>query len=278
MSKKALWLGLITIVFVLLSACQREEQTTSKPHKPTANEVVEVHGRLENIKRLDLYVKNMNSGKKDKVRLIRYTIEGDPIYYDLAYDGSKFTIKRDTTEDKYGGGEVITYSCKSIQTLESNTSTKYMVEECPDFGEELLTISHDVDQEDQFDFELKYGVDLKNKINTKDQELIKDLQNGETVGVSDFQFSKDELNQIYKLMIFSNYLEDKKLSTKCNKKPFVVYELNVWINDAKRNFAWSECDKSKDGLQMSALVSDILAILKNNPVYQSLPEVKGAYE
>jgi hypothetical protein len=277
MSKKTLWLGLITIVFVLLSACQREEQTTSKPHKPTANEVVEVHGRLENIKRLDLFVKNMNSGKKDKVRLIRFTIEGDPIYYDLTYDGSKFTIKRDTREDQYGQGEVNTYLCKSIQKQESNTSMKYIVEECPNLGE-LLTISHDVDQEDQFDFELKYGVGLKNKINTKDQELIKDLQNGEAVGVSDFQFSKDELNQIYKLMILSNYLEDKKLSTKCNMKPFVSYELTVWINDAQRHFAWSECDKSKDGKQMSELVSDIKAILKQNPVYQSLPEVKGFYK
>lgn len=119
---------------------------------------------------------------------------------------------------------------------------------------------------------------MKNKINTIDQELIKDLQNGEAVGVSDFQFSKDELNQLYKLMILSNYLDDKKLSTECNKVPFVSYELTVWINDAKQHFTWSECDKSKDGLQMSALVSDILAILKNNPVYQSLPEVKGAYE
>jgi hypothetical protein len=276
MSKKALWLGLITIVFVLLSACQRE-QSTHKPYEPTANEVVETHGGLENIKRLDQFVKNMNSGKKDKVRLIRYTIEGDPIYYDLTYDDSKFTIKRDTREDQYGQGEVNTYLCKSIQKQESTTSTKYIVEECPNLGE-LLNISHDVDQEEQFDFELKYGVGLKNKINTKDQELIKDLQNGEAVSVSDFQFSKDELNQIYKLMILSNYLEDKKLSTKCNMKPFVSYELTVWINDAQRHFAWSECDKSKDGKQMSELVSDIKSILKQNPVYQSLPEVKGSYE
>ncbi|WP_413303511.1 DUF4362 domain-containing protein [Bacillus sp. 1P10SD] len=277
MSNKAFWLGLTIFIIVILSGCQGEAPASTK-HKPTANEIVETHGSLEHIERLDRFVKNMNSGKKDKVRLIRYTIEGDPIYYDLTYDGSKFTIKRDTTEDKYGGGEVITYSCKSIQTLESNTSTKYMVEECPDFGEELLTISHDVDQQDTFEFELKYGVGLKNKINTKDQELIKDLQNGEAVGVSDFQFSKDEMNQIYKLMILSNYLEEKKLSTKCNMKSFVSYELNVWINDAQRHFAWSECDKSKDGKQMSELVSDIKAILKQNPVYQSLLEVKGSNE
>ncbi|MDQ1147673.1 hypothetical protein QE429_004500 [Bacillus sp. SORGH_AS 510] len=277
MSKKALWLGLIAFVFVLLAACQRDDESTQKHYKPTANEVVEAHGGLENIKRLDLFVKNVNSGKKDQVRLTRFTIEGDPIYYDLTYNGSKLKIIEDTREDEFGQGEVKTYHCKSIQKQESSTSTKYIIEECPNLGE-LLTISHDVDQQDLFEFELKYGVGMKNKINTKEQELIKDLQNGEEVGVSDFQFSKDEMNQIYKLMILSNYLEEKKLSTQCNKKPFESYELTVWINDAKRHFAWSECDKSKDGKQMSELVADIKAILKQNPVYQSFPEVKGSYE
>lgn len=275
--KKSLWLGLITIVFVLLSACQSEEDSTHKPYEPTANEVVQSHGGIEHLERLDQFVKNVNSGKKDKIRLIQYTIEGDPIYNDLTFDGYKLTIKEDTREDKFGQGIVNTFLCKGIQKQESTTSTKYIVEECPNLGE-LLTISHDVDQQDTFDFEFKYGVGLKNKIDTKKQELIKDLQNGEEVSVSDFQFSKDEMNQIYKLMILSNYLEEKKLSTQCNKKPFVSYELTVWINDAQRHFAWSECDKSKDGKQMSELVADIKTVLKQNPVYKTLPEVKGAYE
>lgn len=59
MSKQSLCLWLITIGFVLLSACQREEEATQKPYKPAANGVVEAHGSLENIKRLDLFVKNI---------------------------------------------------------------------------------------------------------------------------------------------------------------------------------------------------------------------------
>jgi hypothetical protein len=62
--------------------------------------------------------------------------------------------------NQYGKGEVNTYLCKSIQKQESTTSTKYILEECPNL-EELLTISHDEDQEDQFDFELKYGPEVK---------------------------------------------------------------------------------------------------------------------
>ncbi|MFK9090878.1 DUF4362 domain-containing protein [Bacillus salipaludis] len=245
--------------------------------KPTKNEVVEIHGGLENIERLDLFVQKTNSGKKDKVRLTRYTIEGDSIFQDLEYDGSNLAIKVDTTKDKFGGGEISNYVCKGIQKQESNTETKYLIEGCPDLSD-LLTISHEVDQQDYFAFELKYGVGLKNKIDTKNQEVIKDLNNGNTAAIMDFQFSKEEMNNIYKLMILSNYLGDKKLSTKCNQKPNESYELTIWINDGGRHFKWSECDKSMDGKQMTDLVHHIIEILKNNSTYQALQGGNGGNE
>ncbi|MFF2448216.1 DUF4362 domain-containing protein [Neobacillus sp. NPDC058068] len=203
---------LIALMAVFISGCGLDNGTASdlpansgQNKKPASNEVKEIYGMMENIERLNLFVENAQTGKDDKVRLTRYTIEGDPIFHDLAYHDSKLTIKIDNTEDKFGQGEVTTYVCKGIQKQESETETKYILEECPDLTD-LLTISHDVDKEDYFAFELKYGVSKKNVINTVEQKLIKDLQNGETVAVSDFQFSKKEMNAIYKLMIFSNYL------------------------------------------------------------------------
>ncbi|WP_284037230.1 DUF4362 domain-containing protein [Neobacillus sp. 114] len=269
---------LFLLICLLLSGCQSTSAPPTKV-KPGKNDVVETHGGLENFRRLDQFVKHVQNNKKDKVRLIRYTIEGDPIFHDLAYDGSNLKFTLDTTEDKFGQGEVTTTTCESIQKQESETETKYMLTGCPQQDmNELLVISHDVDKEDFFAFELKYGVGLKNAINTKDQKLIKDLQNGETVQVSDFQFTKQEINQIYKLMILSNYLNEKKLFAECNKKTYESYELKVWINSAERQYNWSECDKSKDGEVMTRLVQDIVAILKNNHTYQSLPEVKGSFE
>ncbi|MBU8917767.1 DUF4362 domain-containing protein [Bacillus sp. FJAT-29953] len=269
---------LFLLICLLLSGCQSTSAPPTKV-KPGKNDVVETHGGLENFRRLDQFVKHVQNNKKDKVRLIRYTIEGDPIFHDLAYDGSNLKFTLDTAEDKFGQGEVTTTTCESIQKQESETETKYMLTGCPQQDmNELLVISHDVDKEDFFAFELKYGVGLKNAINTKDQKLIKDLQNGETVQVSDFQFTKQEINQIYKLMILSNYLNEKKLFAECNKKTYESYELKVWINSAERQYNWSECDKSKDGEVMTRLVQDIVAILKNNHTYQSLPEVKGSFE
>lgn len=270
----------ITLLSTYITGCQLDQANDipeNSMDEPAKNEVQEIHGMLENIERLNLFVENVQNKVKDRVRLTRYTIEGDPIFHDLHYDGTQLTVKYDTKEDKFGQGEVKTYVCSSIQKQESNTETKFILEECPDLRE-LLSISHDVDKEDLFAFELKYGVGLKNKIDTKNLELVKDLQNGETTVVKDFQFSKEEMNKIYKLMIFSNYLEEKKLSTKCNQKPYKSYQLTVWINGAQRHFEWSECDKSHVGKEMTEMVQNILTILKNNPTYQTLPEVNGTYE
>ncbi|EKN69803.1 hypothetical protein BABA_08426 [Neobacillus bataviensis LMG 21833] len=272
MLKRTYLIVFIIVFCTFITGCQLDKaHSDDYPKKPTENEVVNIHGGLENIERLDLFVKNTQNGKKDKVRLTQYTIEGDPIFQDLEYDGDKVAIKIDSTKDKFGGGEVRSYVCKGIQKQESNTETKYLLEECPDISD-LVTISHDVGNQDYFAFELKYGAGLKNKINTKSQEVIKDLKNGKTVAISDFQFSKEELNQIYKQMILSNYLGDKKLSTKCNKKSYESYDLTIWINDGGRHFKWSECDKSTDGRKMTNLVNNILEILKNNTTYQSLSD------
>jgi hypothetical protein len=269
----------IIFISIIVSGCQQLTDAPPKQKKPGKNEVVETHGSLENFQRLDQFIQNVQNQKKDKLRLTRYTIEGDPIYHDLDYDGTSLTYTYDTTQDKYGEGKVTISNCQGIEKQESETETKYMLLGCPEpYMEDLITISHDVDQEDYFAFELKYGVGMKNVINTKEQKLTKDLQNGETVAVSDFQFSKSELNQIYKLMVFANYLEKKDLTTKCNQKPYEAYELSVWINGSDRHFEWSECDKSNDGEEMTKLVDDIIAVLKNNPTYQALPDVKGNNE
>ncbi|WML38262.1 DUF4362 domain-containing protein [Neobacillus sp. OS1-2] len=270
MLKRTNLMVFIILLCTFITGCQSAKSNSfDYPKKPTKNEVVNIHGGLENIDRLDLFVKNAQNGKKDMIRLTQYTIEGDPIFQDLEFDGTKIAVKIDSTKDKFGGGEVRSYVCKGIRKQESNTETQYTLEECPEISD-LLTISHDAEKQDLFAFELKYGVGLKNKIDTKNQEVIKNLSNGNTTVIDDFQFSKEELNQIYKQMILSNYLGDKRLSTKCTQKTFEGYELTIWINDGIRHFKWSECDKSTDGTEMTELVHNIVDILKNNSAYQAL--------
>lgn len=272
---KAKRLAVLLICSLFLISCGTKKSTNGDGDgtapKISNKDIVEANGRLENIERLDSFVKNVNQKMKDKVRLVRYTIEGDPIFHTLDYDGSKLSLTLDTTEDKFGQGEVKTYDCTSIKKEETNVQTQYFLEGCPnkEIGE-LLKIAYDVDKEDLFAFQLKYGEGNETEINTRELKLIIKRSNGDNTEVSDFQFSKEEINKIYKLMVFANYLEEKKLSTKCEKESNEPYELNVWINGATRHYEWRDCDQSRDGKVMTKLAQDILQVLKGNSNYKRI--------
>jgi hypothetical protein len=263
MRKKPIFLILVFLLIAFISGCGSEGNIHSSPEpiKTELNEVIDRHGQVENLERLDTFVEKVQANSKDQIRLIRYTIEGDPIYHDLDFDGSILTFTHDSTEDQYGNGEVTSYQCKSLSKQESDTETKYVIEGCSNGLEgELLSIAHDVEKEDYFAFELNYGVNKENQIDTKEQVLTKQLHNGETMTISDFQMSTEQMNRIYKQMVYANYLQPKSLSTTCKDKSYGTFELNVWINSATKSFEWTSCDQSEDGREMTALVEQIISI------------------
>ncbi len=77
--------------------------------------VIDVHGKVKNIKALDRFVDNFNASKTDKVTVVSYTIEGDPIIFQLIYDGEKITYYSDTRQDKFGQQSVIKQELMSIR-------------------------------------------------------------------------------------------------------------------------------------------------------------------
>jgi len=87
----------------------------SKDSKPNYNEapyttetaikngdVVVVHGKQYNVKRLEKFMENIKNNKNDKVRITAYTIEGGAIVTDLEYDGKKINYIYDSTRDTLG--------------------------------------------------------------------------------------------------------------------------------------------------------------------------------
>lgn len=240
-------------------------------------DVIDSHGiTVYNLEKLDAFIHQTNSTQ----RVVHYTIEGDPIFNDLSYNDNKVIMRYDTTQDKNGAPEIKTYTCAKLEKAETDTLLEYTLTGCDgDRGEiEVLQIPFDVMKQDRFEFDLKYGVNQKNEINTINQELVKDLQNGTVAEVSDFQLSNENRQQIYKEMVLANYLGEKQLSTRCNRKPYVGYDLMVSINGGSRHYQWTECDISKDGRQMTELAKAVIDIVQAEDVYKQLPAVKGYYE
>ena len=93
----------------------------SKPFVTKHSDVINRLNSLENGERLKEFVNHVKLGEKDSVRVIGYTIEGDPIIDNVAFDGKTLEVKHDTKRDKYGEQKVETYQCKSIE-VKQNTS------------------------------------------------------------------------------------------------------------------------------------------------------------
>ncbi|OKP88110.1 hypothetical protein A3842_05750 [Paenibacillus sp. P3E] len=231
----------------------------------------------ENLDKLDAFIER-GSGVQ---RVVQHTIEGDPIFRVLEYKGGRLQYTVDTTEDAFGTPEVRTVSCAELERVETNTLLTYTLTGCD--GEQaerqLLSIEYDVAKQDRFEFVLKYGVDRKNEINTGEQKLVKDLRNGSVAEVNDYTLPDKDRQSIYRELVLSSDLEEEKqLSTECNRKPYISYELTVQINGAERHYVWSECDTSTDGLSMTGVAQFIIDTVEANEAFKQLPEAEGGYE
>jgi PBP1b-binding outer membrane lipoprotein LpoB len=73
-----------------------------------------------NTERLEQFTKNLSINKEDAIRVTGYTVEGDPIFQDLQFDGKFIHYSHDNSNDKFGGENT---------GIETDTCTKVVEEE-----------------------------------------------------------------------------------------------------------------------------------------------------
>lgn len=272
MKKYGLLMLIVMLAFIFGCSDRQEPQNGKKTpetprhtEKPGADgqtskgaDVVDMHGMVQNLGRLDAFVNE----KEGTQRLIRYTIEGDPMYYDITRKNGRIELRLDSTMDEYGSGTVQIFDCGRMNRGETETQIRYVLTGCAGEREEveLLTIHFDVSRQDRFDFVLKYGPGLKNEIHTAEQRLVKSLGDGAAT-VSDFAIPEKDLQKIYRALVLAGYLTGKKLSAACSGPAGDAYDLTVYINSGERKFRWNSCDGSPDGKQMTAVAEEIIGIV-----------------
>jgi hypothetical protein len=116
--KKAIWFMLILL---FISGCS---------YNPSDEDIVNTQGEITNLEKFIKFVENVNQGREDKIRVVRYTTEGDPMLHDLEYDGEIITSTTDTTRDEFGNGSVNKATCKSIDIKETDERTDYTLSGC----------------------------------------------------------------------------------------------------------------------------------------------------
>lgn len=129
--KKTTWLML---VLLFISGCS---------YTPSDEDIVDTHSEITNVEKFRAFIKNVNEGQKDEIRVVRYTIEGDPMLHDLKYDGKQISSTTDSTRDEFGSGEISTATCQSIDVIETSAGTEYRLAGCDqtDRDNSILIIS-----------------------------------------------------------------------------------------------------------------------------------------
>jgi hypothetical protein len=272
MKKRNVLLLAVSLVSLMAAGCGKNgpavdgDKAGGRESGSGRSEVVNIHGSVSHLDRMDAFVEKASRGENASVRVTQYTIEGDPIYFDLTAKEGRIDAGYDTSKDKFGGSgpKVTTYSCARIERTETTTSLAYTLRECKGNGDSrtVLQLAFDVEKQDRFEFALRFGPNFENEIDTINRSLRKDLGNGQGLGISDYTPASNERQQIYRAMVLANYLTEKKLTTKCTDASAVRYELQVSINSASRSYAWAYCDTSEDGRTMTSLAKQIQDIVK----------------
>ena len=107
-------LPLCLALVLLLSACshaalQNTSDTADTPVEVTdCGEYIDRHGEITGAEARDQFLSAVESGSPADIRIIQYTIEGDPVTIDVSFDGKTFTSTQDTTQDQFGPQQVTT--------------------------------------------------------------------------------------------------------------------------------------------------------------------------
>ena len=127
-------LGFLLAV-LLLSGCQNTDgQSSGKVnnanYSPSSEDVVDRNGEIENFERFEKFKSNTEKGIQDKLTIVQYTTEGEPIFHQLDYDGIVIKSTIDTSRDHYGAGEIYHNTCTSIEMIERTDATEYNLQGC----------------------------------------------------------------------------------------------------------------------------------------------------
>lgn len=101
---KKLALICITLCMLMLSACTNNEKSY-KEKLDQSDTITYSAVSAENTDRLQKFTDNIDAGKKDRINLVRFTTNGDPIITQLHYTGKLIEITVDNSQDRSGSND-----------------------------------------------------------------------------------------------------------------------------------------------------------------------------
>ncbi|OAT80096.1 hypothetical protein A6P54_15375 [Bacillus sp. MKU004] len=115
------WMAAWMLLVLLAGGCDEpgdpgmEAGKPVEDYEPKETDIVNTHGKVENLEQFEGFYENVRNGKEESIRIVFYTEEGDPILHDIRFDGKVFKSVMDTRRDKFGDGKVQKFTCNNIE-------------------------------------------------------------------------------------------------------------------------------------------------------------------
>jgi hypothetical protein len=130
-------MGGYLIILLTIAGCSnpfiKGEETIGEKAVKDSDVVFNQEGKItSNQDKLETFIQNVKNGKKDKIRIVRNTIEGDPIFDTLNSDGEKIEYTYDNSQDAFGGSDKgeEKATCAKLESKNSDSGIKYFLTGC----------------------------------------------------------------------------------------------------------------------------------------------------
>ncbi|UPW84636.1 DUF4362 domain-containing protein [Lysinibacillus sp. Ag94] len=100
------------------------------PYPELLEDTTDKQGEIENKERFEKFHNNVQQNKTDNIRLVRYTPEGNLVFYYLEYQNEMIYLTIDTKSNINEQKSLIQTTCISLKKVQMNISEKYLLEGC----------------------------------------------------------------------------------------------------------------------------------------------------
>lgn len=104
-------------------------------------DVVRALKGLHNVDEWTSFAHSVDAGKTADVQVVVYTIEGDPIFFNLNYTGDMIRLRYDNSHDAFGIPDKRVDFCSSIKAEETEDGTEYALAGCQGEGGERFRLT-----------------------------------------------------------------------------------------------------------------------------------------
>lgn len=130
-----------------ITGCSQEPVSNNLSALPTADMIKSYNsGEVKNLERFQQFTEKIVGQERDHIRIIHYTTEGDPIYYDLNFNGEEIAFTVDSSQDQYGSGEMAEVICTELAAAESIEGMDYFLDGCEHAERQFILSVSDINE------------------------------------------------------------------------------------------------------------------------------------